>query len=104
MSPRSVGTRHLNDSNANTSEKNTDDYDQIDTDKLISANDNHNSSFKQQQHQQLNLVKIEPVISLLVCQIISLEESRIFKFLTNKFETILDFDFYTHNGRRSSIV
>lgn len=92
MSPRSLN-HHLNDSIINSSETHQNENDKL----IMSTSGNQNSSFKQQHQSNLN--KVESTVSLLVCQITSLDEGRIFKFLTNKFDTILDFDFYTQNGK-----
>ena len=36
--------------------------------------------------------------SLLVCQITGFNEARIFKFVTNQFDMIMNYDFYVQNG------
>lgn len=91
MSPKNM-TKNLNDSIVNiNNDKIDEDFDTVD-DKNPMSNNINNNSFKQSNS------KTDPVTSLLVCQITSFDEARVFKFVTNKFDTILDFDFYTQNG------
>lgn len=43
--------------------------------------------------------KNEPITSLLICQIVSFDEAKIYKFTSNQADTILNFDYYSHNGK-----
>ncbi len=56
-----------------------------------------NNSFS---HKTANInTKNDPTTSLLVCQITSLEEAKIYKFTTNQTDMILDYDFYPQDGK-----
>jgi hypothetical protein len=61
---------------------------------------NNESKMMNNSYKQTNITttKNDPITSLLVCQITSFEEAKVHKFITNKFDTILDFDFYSQNG------
>ncbi len=59
-----------------------------------------NNSFSQKT-ANLNS-KNDPTTSLLVCQITSLDEAKIYKFTTNQTDMILDYDFYPQDGKASS--
>lgn len=114
-SPKSFA-RHLNESiqnnNNNNADKVVDDldttsneqHDKNGTSSSVNNNaNNNNSSFKLNcnlNNNNVSAAKNEPLTSLLICQITSFDEARVFKFVTNKFDTILDFDFYIQNGNR----
>lgn len=44
--------------------------------------------------------KAESKTSLLICQITSFDEAKIYKFITNSTDMLLNFDFYPKNGKK----
>jgi len=105
-----LNNNNNNNNNHNNNDKGNDELDSTtnenDKNRISTSvnNNNNNSSFKQCTINNNNLsTKNEPLTSLLICQITSFDEAKVFKFVTNKFDTILNFDFYIQNGKLTAI-
>jgi hypothetical protein len=67
---------------------------------IISKSNNNNSNGNGNSTPN-NSIKYD---SLLICQITGFNEAKIYKFVTNQFDMIMNYDFYVQNGNEISYL